>query len=139
MVSQGLDLELATMQAIATALAQLDPAARARTLQWLRQRFDVDIIPAPQATAPSAPMTSSPLRIVPAPVIASDESLSVETLDDLFDRRAPEPKADATPQSVTGLLSELVAEFQDLARDWDDACGERIEAPRRTRLLSAAS
>ena len=139
MVPQGLDLELATMQKIATALAQLDPAARARTLQWLGQRFDVDATPVPQAAAPSAPAIVSPLRIVPAPVAASDETLSVETLGDLFDPHEAEPPAETAPQSVTGMLSEFVAEFQQIAREWDDACSTPVEPARPTRLLSAAS
>jgi hypothetical protein len=139
MVTQGLDLELATMQKIATALAQLDPAARVRTLQWLGQRFDVDVTPVPQATAPPALAIVSPLRIVPAPVAVSDETLSVETLSDLFDPHETEPPAATAPQSVTGLLSEFVAEFQQIAREWNDACSAPVEAPRPARLLSAVS
>jgi hypothetical protein len=136
MVPQGLDLELATMQNIASALAELEPAARVRTLHWLRQRFDDDMTPAPHATA--APATVSPLRIVPTPSAPADDTLSIETLSDLFDRRqAPEPEAAAKP--VSALLTEFVAEFQDLAREWDGACDPPAEARRSARLLYAAS
>ena len=137
------------MQSTATALAKLDPAARARTLQWLCQRFDADVTPVAQAAAPPAPVTLSPLRIVPAPVAATDETpdpaidetLSVEALSDLFDPRQAEPASApaASTQSVTGLLSEFVAEFQQFAREWDDACTAPVETSRPVRRLSAVS
>jgi len=140
MVPQGLDLELATMQNIATALARLDPAARARTLVWLCQRFELETAPAQAAVASAAASTTvSPLRIVSAPVAAFDETLSIETLGEMFDRCEAKPKAETTPQSVTGLLSELVADFQGLARDWNDVCGTPGETVPAPRLLSAAS
>jgi hypothetical protein len=135
MVIQGLDLELATMQHLATALSQLDPAARARTLQWLCQRFDTDITRLPHETA--APSASSPLRIVPAPAAEPDEAM--ENLDDLFDTRQAAPAPERGPQSVTGLLSEFVAEFQQIAREWDDACGAPAEVHHPPRILSVAS
>lgn len=138
MLPQGLDYEIAAMQNIATALGQLDPAARARTLQWLNQRFSV--APAPLAAAPSAPVVVSPLRIVPMTAVASDEMLSVETLGDLFDARraAPAPSAAATP-SVTGMLHEFVTEFQGIAREWDAACAAPADADDSDPVLSAAS
>ena len=140
MVPKGLDFELATMQNIATALGQLEPSARARTLYWLRQRFHDDTTPVTHG-APG-PAAFSPLRVVPTPVSASDELLSVETLGDLFDPRQETPAveaAEAAPQTVTGMLTEFVAEFQQIAREWDDACSTPAEAHRPVRLLSAAS
>jgi hypothetical protein len=138
------EFELATLQTIATALAELDAPARARALQWLQQRFDLDIPSAPSeptATASPAPEVAvSTLRIVPASLAASDEALSVETLGELFEGRTAEPNPDT--QSVTGVLSEFVAEFQQIARDWDDACAPAADAEDAddpSSLLSAAS
>jgi len=48
----------------------------------------------------------------------ADESLSVATLNDFFEAR---PMTVKTPPSVTGLLHEFVAEFQDIAREWNVA------------------
>jgi hypothetical protein len=152
-----LDLELATMQSIATALARLDAAARARTLVWLRLRFDVDIVSAPPTAAPDAVPTTVPaLQIVsnPTRVAVYDDALSVDTLGDLFDCGDANPPAqlfdynDATPQAaaaaaaappVTGLLSQLAAGFQELARDWGNACSTPAEATTAPGPLSAAS
>ena len=134
MVDNDLGLELAAMQVIASALGRLDPSARTRVLHWLQARFD-DAVPA-AATPVAARTAPAALRIVHSP--ASDEMLSVETLNDLFDPlAAPAPEAALKP--VTGLLTEFVAEFQNLAREWDGACDATAEAHRRARLLSAAS
>ena len=128
------------MQNIATALGQLDPAARARTLQWINQRFSVSPAPAPLAAAPSAPVVVSPLRIVPATAVASDEMLSVEMLGDLFEARRPAPAHPAAaPESVTGMLHDFVAEFQGIAREWDAACAAPADADDSEPVLSAAS
>ena len=94
--------------------------------------------PASQVTV--APVAFAPLRVVPTPAAAaSDENLSVDTLGDLFDRAHPLPAPEAAPQTVTKLLSEFVAEFQHIAREWNDACGAPAGTDRPARVLSAAS
>ena len=37
------------------------------------------------------------------------------------------------------MLTEFVAEFQNIAREWDDACAAPPENHRPARLLSAVS
>ncbi len=135
------------------ALVELEPAARARVLRWLQERFLVEAAPVPSAaTAPSFP-TVAPLRAVPRAVSASDELLSVETLEDLFvpcrsqtsaaiaaaPLLALAPSAAPAPQTITGMLTEFVAEFQDIAREWDDACAAPADADRGAMGLRAAS
>ena len=136
MVTQGLDLELSTMQNIALALGQLDPSARARVLHWLQERFE-----AASGVEPATPTAvRTMLRAVPPPVTVADEALSVETLADMFSPRQAAPRPDeAAPMTITGLLTEFVTEFQDIAREWDDACAVPVEAPSAPRRLSAAS
>jgi hypothetical protein len=139
MVTQGLDLELTTMQNLAVALGQLDPPARARVLHWLQERFELEAPSGVESTMP-APAARTMLRAVPPPVTVADEALSVETLADMFSpRQATPPPAEAAPKTITGLLTEFVTEFQDIAREWDDACAVPVEAPSPPRRLSAAS
>ena len=77
------------------------------------------------------------LRVVPPPASAADDLLSVETLVDLFTPLpAHAPAASAPPIAV--MLHEFVAEFQDLAREWDGACDAPVDS-RRRMPLSAAS
>ena len=133
MVNDDLATELATMQAIASALGRLDFSARTRVLHWLQARFDPT---APVASlAVPAPVA---LRVVPSHVSASDEMLSVEALTDLFPALAARTTGPATVP-VTAMLTEFVAEFQDLAREWDGACSAAAEAHRAARILPAAS
>ena len=139
------------------ALIELEPAARARILRWLQERFLVEAASVPSAaTAPSF-SSVTPLRAVPRAVCASDELLSVETLDDLFvpcrvptsteiaTATAPPPAlalapaAAPAPQTITGMLTEFVAEFRDIAREWDDACAAPADADCATMGLRAAS
>src|SRR4051812_20182610 len=91
MASDGLDLELSTMQNIAAALAGLDAPARSRVLLWLRLRFDSDAAGAAGAavTAAEEATTLAPMRILstPTPIADYDDTLSVDDLGDLFDRR----------------------------------------------------
>ncbi len=136
MVPKGLDSELSTMQDMAIALSGLNPAARARVLHWLQERFQGNSTI--DAWAP-APATFSPLRAVPAPVSAADEQLTVGALEDLFSPHVDQPAPLAATQTVTGLLTEFVAEFQNIAREWDDACAAPVEPQRPARLLSAVS
>ena len=142
MVPQGLDSELSTMQELAMALGELDPAARARVLHWLLERFTADPTPSTSTFRAAAPAplhaTVTALRAVPPPVSAADEQLSVGTLEDLFSPREAKPAPAAAP-TITGMLTEFVAEFQNIAREWDDACAAPPENPRPARLLSAVS
>ena len=134
MVDNDLSAELATMQAMASALGRLDPSARTRVLHWLQQRFDGAA--APEIAAPFVPALPV-LRVVPPPASAADDLLSVETLADLFTPLpARAPAASAPPIAV--MLHEFVAEFQDLAREWDGACDAPVDS-RRRMPLSAAS
>ena len=114
MVYNDLDAELAAMQQIASVLSRLDPAARTRALHWLQGRFQ-DGTAAAVAAAPAAIPV---LKLVSPPEPPADESLSVATLNDFFEAR---PMTVKTPPSVTGLLHEFVAEFQDIAREWNVA------------------
>jgi hypothetical protein len=139
MVIKGLDLELSIMQNVAVALGQLDPPARARVLHWLQERFELEAAPSVEPATP-APAARTMLRAVPPPVTVADEALSVETLADMFSpRQATPPPDEAAPKTITGLLTEFVTEFQDIAREWDDACAAPVEAPSAPRRLSAAS
>jgi hypothetical protein len=149
-----LDLELSAMQTITTALARLDPAARARTLMWLRLRFDLDTVSAQPTAAPaSAPTTVPAVEVVSTPTrgAAYDDALSVDGLADLFDCvdampppalfdfNDAKPQAEAAPQAVSGLLSQLAAGFHELARDWGSACNTPAEEMPPPSPLSAAS
>ena len=131
------------MQSIATALGRLDAPARSRVLVWLRLRFDPDTVPAePTETPVGAATTAAHLQMVgiAAPVADYDDTLSVEGLGELFEHRGTRPPAEsAPPQAVTSLLSGLVAEFQNLARDWDEGCSAPAETHPAAGLLSAAS
>ena len=155
MVTNGLDRELSTMQDIAMALVELEPAARARVLRWLQERFLVEATPVPSAATAPPFSAVAPLRAVPRAVSASDELLSVEMLEDMFvPCRVPTstaiaaaplpalvlaPAAAPAPQTIAGMLTEFVAEFQDIAREWDDACAAPADADRGTMGLRAAS
>jgi hypothetical protein len=148
-----LDLELSAMQTIATALARLDPAARARTLMWLRLRFDLDTVSAQPTAAPASAHTTVPaLEVVSTPTRAAyDDALSVDGLADLFDSvdampraalfdyDAAKPPAEAAPPAVAGLLSQLATGFQELARDWSSACSTPAEEMPPPSPLSASS
>jgi hypothetical protein len=136
MVYYDLDAELATMQVTALALGRLDPSARTRVLHWLRERFDGATEPAAAIAAAVAPAPPV-LRVVPPPAGAADEFLSVDTLRELFTPLpAHAPAASAAPIAV--MLHEFVAEFQDLAREWDGASDAPADG-RRRMPLSAAS
>jgi hypothetical protein len=139
MVNNDLACELAIMQDIATELGKLDPLARGRVLHWLQARFQED----PVVRLPAAPAAATspvgPLRVVPPPDDMTDELLSVETLSDLFGPGVPKRVTEPTPKTISGMLTEFVTEFQDIAREWDDACAAPAEVRRPARILSAAS
>jgi hypothetical protein len=139
MANHSLADELAAMQEIATALHRLDQPTRARVLHWIVERFQVDasfIVGSPA----SAAVAVSAGRAVPAPAESPDETLSVETLSDLFEPAgAPAvaaPTAQAT-QSITGMLQELVAEFQDLAREWNEPDGRPAEGKKTAQPVAS--
>ena len=134
MVNNDLTIELLAMQQIAVALATLDAAARSRVLHWAAERL--------QASAPAVSNAAPPagLRLIEHTEFAdagagrlTDEALSVATLDDFFAPGGPKSLATAESagprQSVRGLLTEFVAEFQNIAHEWDDAC-DATAAPR---------
>jgi hypothetical protein len=122
MANRSLDTELAAMQEIATALHRLDQPTRARVLHWIVERFQADasfIVSGAMSIASGAVAGGQ----AEASVQPRDETLSVETLNDLFEPSAPAvaaPKAAQPTQSITGMLQDLVAEFQDLAREWNE-------------------
>src|SRR4051794_971027 len=142
MASDGLDLELSTMQNIATALAGLDGPARSRVLMWLRLRFDPDDAVAAPATEAEAVAGTAPLRMVAIPTAVADydDTLSVDSLAELFFDGPPvKPSLEPLPLPAAGRFSGIVAEFQDLARDWDNACDTLAKEVQAPRVLPAAS
>jgi hypothetical protein len=140
MGEKGLNDELRAMQDIALALHQLDVPTRGRVLRWIVERFrnDISLITAsPELmAAPITDMTSNArLRLV-------DESLSVESLTDLFPSvpsAAVSLGAVSAPQSLNGLLRDLVADVQGLAREWNGPESGPAEKPGPDPLLSVAS
>ena len=121
MASGNLEAELSAMQAIATTLHRLDPPTRARVLRWIVERFQTDAAFIVNSASSISPTDGVQLRAMPASGREPDDTLSVESLTDLFDPEQPvaPKKPDAAPQSITGMLKDLAAEVQDLAREWD--------------------
>ena len=141
MANHSLDTELAAMQEIATALHRLDQPTRARVLHWIVERFQADasFIVSGATSIASAAVAGG--QAVPAPVELRDETLSVETLNDLFEPSAPAvaaPKAAQPTQSITGMLQDLVAEFQDLAREWNEPDVRPADAKTVPPVVSVA-
>ena len=134
--SDTLTEELSAMQRIAVLLATLDEPARLRVLHWAIERFHGDLHGALRAPLPAAPPGAAVTADEPP-----DETLSVSSLTDLFDPRgpgAPEAPAEDTPRrAVSGLLSEFVAEFQDVVREWNAASETPADAGNQ-RASSAA-
>jgi len=138
MVEKGVELELEAMKDVATTLDRLDPSQRARVLQWLNARFSEDTnVQVTGATA--VPFAAAALRRVPPPAAVTDEQLSVDTLDDLFDPSPANPVPGPAPETVCGMLTEFVAEFQEIAREWNDACEAPADVRQPARTLSVAS
>jgi hypothetical protein len=128
------------MQEIATALHRLDQPTRARVLHWIVERFQADasFIVSGATSIASAAVAGG--QAVPASVELRDETLSVETLNDLFEPSAPAvapPKAQPT-QSITGMLQDLVAEFQDIAREWNEPDVRPADAKTVQPVVSVA-
>ena len=142
MANHSLEVELAAMQEIASALHRLDQPTRARVLHWIVERFQADasfIVSGSTSAAGVAVVPGG--RSVPAPVDPADETLSIDTLNDLFEPGAPvaaPPKAQPA-QSITGMLQELVAEFQDLAREWNEPDGRPAEGKTAQPVASVPS
>ena len=141
MANHSLDAELAAMQEIATALHRLDQPTRARVLHWIVERFQADasFIVSGATSIASAAIAGG--QAVPASVEPRDETLSVETLNDLFEPSAPAvpaPKAAQPTQSITGMLQDLVAEFQDLAREWNEPEVRPVDAKTVQPVASVA-
>jgi hypothetical protein len=120
--------ELAAMRSIAETLEGLpDNEARARVLRWAAEYFRVD---QPERSSPPAPAAG-----LPAPRHA-DSDLAVAELSSYFEPRPepvnaaeefgePEPKPDTAPakepdRGVLSMVHNFVAEFQKLARDWQE-------------------
>ena len=133
-----LDAELSAMQQVAMLLAALDEPARLRVLHWAIQRFHADLHGAlrPHAGQPAPTIATRAADNEPP-----DEALSVASLNDLFDPRRPDdhatPAGDTPRRAVSGLLSEFVAEFQDVVREWNAASETPADAGDQ-RVSSAA-
>ena len=125
------------MQQVAIVLSALDEPTRLRVLQWAIQRFDTEMPAAHRAS----PLQAGRRLAGPDADAPADEGLSVSTLEDLFNPREPEAHAvpaDETPrQGVSGMLSEFVAEFQDVVREWNAASETPADAGDQ-RASSAA-
>ena len=137
----ALNAELAAMQHIAAVLDSLDPSTRARVLHWAAQRIEDAAPVAPPAAALRSLSVVRPQAVPETPSV-DDDTLSVTTLEDLFDQ-APgggsgTPAAEPAPQPVAGLLHDFVVEFQSIARDWNAACDEPADRPADQRASSAA-
>ena len=142
MANHSLDAELAAMQEIATALHRLDQPTRARVLHWIVERFQADAsFIVSGATSIASAAIAAGQQAAPASVEPRDETLSVETLNDLFEPSPPAvaaPKAAQPTQSITGMLQDLVAEFQDLAREWNEPEVRPVDAKTVQPVASVA-
>jgi hypothetical protein len=140
MAINGLRFELSVMEQIAVALIQLDEPTRARVLHWAEERFHVD---APVAPAPAPLYAVNRWRPSAEEAETTDEALSVSTLGDFFDPRAPkeltEPTTEAPGQSVNGMLHDFVVEFQDVAHEWNGVCSGPADAHTHEPVHSIAS
>ena len=112
--------ELAAMRAIADALDTLpDDAARARALGWAAEFFNLKDggRALSHAAAHQTPLAGASPQ--------SDPSLAVEDLSSFFEREDVDPDQMAVTPSepkagVRSMLQNFVADFQKLARDWQD-------------------
>lgn len=119
--------ELAAMEGIADLLTRLpDAAARARVLQWVDAIFRQD------EPAPSPMPAATPLHVVrPAAFqglkvdAPEDCYLSVGGEEDWFEKDSTPPPDDRLPEAVStepvvSMIHGFVADFQKLARDWQE-------------------
>jgi hypothetical protein len=126
------------MHQIGVIVGGLDAATRARVLRWAVERFVATSLAAAEAVHGRA---AEPVNTDPDMPAGSDETLSVAALEDFFDRREaakrPRERERATAAPTTGMLHEFVAEFQEMVREWNVACGVPVEA-RAVRSGDAA-
>jgi hypothetical protein len=109
-----LDEELEAMAAIARVLDGIDdPVVRRRVLRWTNERF---LLIEKPASASTSVATSH-----------ADPALAVDSLSDMFpsDRMDREESRDrltlvAADQPVEATLRSFVADFQRLAKDWQN-------------------
>jgi hypothetical protein len=123
MADNSLDIELGSMQEIATILHRLDQPARARVLRWILERFHTDAEFVATGAPSMSPSTRTALRGVPPKSEPHDDTLSVDRLDEFFegDELKASPRSpDRDAQRVAGLASEFVAGSQDLADLWNE-------------------
>jgi hypothetical protein len=106
--------ELEAMAAIGRVLDGInDPAVRQRVLRWANERFLLIEQPSPASTS--------------VETCQADPGLAVDSLGDMFpsDRLDPEDSRDkltlvAANRPVEATLRSFVADFQRLAKDWQD-------------------
>jgi hypothetical protein len=103
----GLDDELRAMQEIAVALHRLDQPTRSRVLRWITERFQSDLPAATPAAAAHGSSSTAPIHV--------DETLSVESLNDLFPPRTLAAVNPAPQHSIAvAVQDESTGDGQDL-------------------------
>jgi hypothetical protein len=138
MPNPDLCTELSAMRDIASALDRLHQPTRARVLRWIVERFQDDA-PFLVTSTPAIASTAVSEWDVLQTAHAVDESLSVGTLNDLFAPDAPTVAKEPVTQSVSGMLQELVAEFHDLAREWNGPDAAPVDRQSAEALVPVAS
>ena len=142
MADDSLDIELGSMQEIATILHRLDQPARARVLRWILERFHTDAAFVGTGAPSLSPSAGTARPGVPPKSEPHDDTLSVDRLDEFFDGDA----LDAAPRSpdrearrVAGLAPEFVAGSQDLADLWNEPDRSPAVTPGPKPILPIAS
>jgi hypothetical protein len=142
MAEISLTAELSAMQDIAMTLHRLDQPTRARVLHWIVDRFQTDPDFVVNSAPSIAPAAGTELRLVRPTAEGVDETLSMATLNDLFEPTitvAPKIPVQTAPQSITGMLQDLVAEFQGLAREWNEPESHPADKPDAKPVVPLAS
>jgi hypothetical protein len=142
MAEISLTAELSAMQDIAMTLHRLDQPTRARVLHWIVDRFQTDADLVVNSAPSIAPAAGTELRLVRPTAEGVDETLSMATLNDLFEPTitvAPKIPVQTAPQSITGMLQDLVAEFQGLAREWNEPESHPADKPDAKPVVPLAS
>jgi hypothetical protein len=133
-----LQTELSAMRDIASALDRLDQPTRARVLRWTMERLQGDV-PFLVTGMPGIALAAVSEWDVALPDHVTDESLSVGTLNDLFAPDAPMVAKEPVTQSISAMLQELVAEFHDLAREWNGPDAAPVDRQIANPLVPVAS